>query len=681
MVLPSAGSHPCRVSMVSKEIRARYEKLKEAINHYRYLYHVRDQEEISQEALDSLKHELAQIEHSHPELITSDSPSQRVAGKPLPGFVKVRHSVPQWSFNDAFSPQEMREFDTRVIRGLGGETPSYTCELKIDGLKVVLTYEEGKLITAATRGDGTVGEDVTHNVRTIDSVPLLLRRPVSCVVEGEVWMSEASLQALNRTREKEGEPPFANPRNAAAGSIRQLDPSIAAQRKLDVFIYDVARTSEPLPQTQEEELTYLQDLGFKVNPHFKHARNIEEVISYWDTWKKKNKSQGYWIDGIVVKVSEHRFQERLGYTGKGPRFAIAFKFPAEQVTTVVEDIAFQVGRTGVVTPVAHLRPVSVAGSVVSRATLHNEDEIARLDLRIGDTVILEKAGDVIPHVVRVLTEFRTRSMKPFVWPKKIPECGGDGAIERVPGEAAWRCVARDSFSQQARRLQYFASRRALDIEGLGEKIVELLLGEGLIAHFDDLFTLKVGDLENLEGFGAISAQKLIASIERARHTSFSRLLTGLSIPHVGEETAYLLARHFKTIEALEVASEEQLMRIDGVGDIMAKTIVSWFSNKENQAMLARLKKYLKIVPEATPSTQKNSFFTGKTIVLTGTLSTLSRDEAKEEIRKRGGDVSSSVSAKTDMVVAGENPGSKVDAARDLGVRIMEEEEFMDLLKA
>src|SRR5581483_2475534 len=361
--------------------------------------------------------------------------------------------------------------------------PSYVCELKIDGLKVVLTYEKGILTTAATRGDGVVGEDVTHNVRTIDSVPLKLTRPIDCIVEGEIWMSEAALKKTNDQRKKDGEPLFANPRNAAAGSIRQLDPKIAASRGLDTFIYDVAQTSEKLPQTQFEELQYLQGLGFKVNSHFKKVDSIEEVIKYWDTWKGKNKSLGYWIDGIVVKVNEHALQEQLGYTGKAPRFAIAFKFPAEQVTTVVEDIVLQVGRTGVLTPVAHLRPVLVAGSTVSRATLHNEDEINRLDVRIGDTVILQKAGDVIPDIVRVLPELRTGKEKKFKWPTHVAECGGDGSIERVPGTAAWRCVYRDSFAQVRRRFRHFASKGALNIEGLGPSTVDALLEKQLVQHY------------------------------------------------------------------------------------------------------------------------------------------------------------------------------------------------------
>ncbi len=668
--------------MVPKDTKQRYEKLKTAINRYRYLYHVRDQEEISEAALDSLKHELVQFEKEFPELITPDSPSQRIAGEPLPEFKKVQHQIAQWSFNDAFSPEEMREFDTRVRRPLPPDTKlSYVCELKIDGLKVVLTYEKGLLVTAATRGNGSVGEDVTHNVRTIESIPLSLERPVDCIVEGEVWMSEKNLVLLNKRREKTGEPVFANPRNVAAGSIRQLDPKIAADRKLDVFIYDVARTSESMPQTQEAELKYLQDLGFKVNPHFKKVKDIEGVVAYWEEWKKKSKGQGYWIDGVVVKVNEHDLQEKLGFTGKGPRFAIAFKFPAEQVTTIVEDIAFQVGRTGVITPVAHLKAVSVAGTTVARATLHNEDEIQRLDLRVGDTVVLEKAGDVIPHVVKVLPEFRTGKEKKFKWPTHIGECGGDGRIERVPGDVAWRCVDRNSFSQLARRFEYFVSRKALDIEGCGEKIVELLLSQNLVSDFADLFTLKKEDLESLPGFAELSAKNLIESIDTARKVPLSRLLTGLSIPHVGEETAHLLSSEFQSVDDLAEANVEDLMALNGVGDIMAEAIVFWFENPENQKLIGRLKEQLTITTTKPAVVQKNSFFAGKTFVLTGSLSSMSRDEAKTEIRKRGGKVVGSVSKKTDAVVAGEEPGSKYDDALKLEVQILSEEQFKEYLQA
>ncbi len=667
---------------IPADILERYRKLKAAVNHYRTQRHVHDIEEIPIEAEDALKAELVELEKEYPALVSPDSPSQRVGGGPLPQFKKVRHEVPQWSFNDAFSEQDVRDFDARVRRMLGGEKPTYTLELKIDGLKVVLSYKKGVLFTAATRGDGVVGEDVTHNVRTIESVPLVLERSIDAVVEGEIWMSEKALKETNRLREKEGEPLFMNPRNAAAGSIRQLDPVVAAARKLDTFIYDVAKTAEPLPSTQYEELRYLRELGFKVNPHFELAGSVEEIIDYWQRWQKKSKAQGYWIDGVVIKVNEHALQERLGYTGKAPRFAIAFKFPAEQVTTVVEDIVLQVGRTGVLTPVAHLRPVLVAGSTVSRATLHNEDEIRRLDVRIGDTVILQKAGDVIPDIVRVLTELRPKGTKPYRWPNTVAECGGDGRIERIPGTAAWRCIAKDSFAIVRRKFRHFASRGALNIEGLGPSTVDALLEKGLVTHFDDFFSLKEGDLLELEGFAEVSAQKLLDAIGRvARHLPLARLLTGLSLPHVGEETAILLAQHHKTIDDLAGASVAELEAIEGVGPIVARAIAEWFREKENKALVQRLKKAVHLEnPDYALAKQKSSLpLAGKTFVLTGGMQAMGRDEAKEALRKLGASVSGSVSKKTDYVVAGDDAGSKLDKARSLGVTVLSEEEFLKLV--
>ncbi len=664
-----------------KDIKERYEKLKKSISHYRRMYHVYDREEIPEAARDSLMHELVQIEAQYPELVTPDSPSQRVAGTPLPQFKKVPHKVPQWSFNDVFSEDELREWDARVKRVLKTDEPvEYVCELKIDGLKVILEYKSGALLVAATRGDGAVGEDVTHNVRTIESVPLALERPIDAIVEGEVWMSEAGLKELNKERKKNEEPLFANPRNAAAGSIRQLDPKIAAARRLNTFIYDVAQTSEALPGTQQEELEYLRELGFKVNPNFKLVSSIEGAVAYWKEWQKKSKTQGYWVDGIVVKVNRRDFQETLGYTGKAPRFAIAFKFPAEQVTTTVEDIVLQVGRTGVLTPVAHLKPVMVAGTTVSRATLHNEDEIRRLDVRVGDTVVLQKAGDVIPDIVKVLTELRTGKEKPYKWPTHVAECGGDGSIERVPGEAAWRCVARDSFAVRRRVLRHFASRGALNIEGLGESTVDALLEKGLVVSFDDFFTLTEGDLLTLEGFADVSAKKLVASIQKtAKAVPMSRLITGLSIPHIGEETAILLAENFKTIDDIREAAAEDLEEINGIGEVVAKSIADWFRDKENAKMLARLQKLARIMSEKVSKKEKGPL-AGKTFVLTGTMESLSRDEAKEKLRLLGADVSSSVSKKTFAVVTGAEPGSKLEKARELGVQVLEEAEFLKLLK-
>ncbi len=665
-------------------VAARVEKLKKTIEHYRYQYHVHDKEEMSPEALDSLKYELAKLEEEYPSLITPDSPTQRIAGKPLPQFKKIRHQVPQWSLNDAFSEEDIIEFDARVKRMLGGiygkeTTPTYICEIKIDGLKIVLTYEKGMLVSAATRGNGTVGEDVTSNVRTIESVPLRLTEPVDVIVEGEVWLSTHELARINRERTKLGEQIFANPRNAAAGSIRQLDPSIAAARKLDTFIYELSLSGQMLPDSQHDELVELRRLGFKVNPHFRRCTTPKEIIAYWKEWQKKADKESYWIDGVVVKVDERKYQEALGYTGKGPRFAIAFKFPTEQVTTIVEDIVLQVGRTGVLTPVAHLRPVTVLGTVVSRATLHNEDEIARLDVRIGDTVVLEKAGDVIPDIVSVVKEMRTGKEKKFIFPTHVEACGGDGRIERVPGAAAYRCVSRDSFPQLLRRLAYFTSKNAFDIEHLGPKNVELLMREGLVSTPDDFFTLKKGDLMALPRFGEKSVDNLLNAINARRSISLARFITALSIDHVGEETAHDLARTFKNIDALMHADQEALTAVDGVGGVVAASLASWMKDAEHKTMLKKLLKEVEVIPEK--STQKaKSALTGKTFVLTGGMLSLTRDEAKQKIRDAGGNASSGVSKETDFVVAGEEAGSKLDKATKLGIKIIDEQEFLKMLK-
>ncbi len=697
--------------MASIETKKRIEKLRETIEKYRYEYHVLDKSDISPEALDSLKKELVDLETEYPELITPDSPTQRVAGEPLKAFKKVPHKVAQWSFNDAFSEEDIRAFDTRVKNFLRKSAssadedicPQYTCELKIDGLKIVLEYEKGRLKTAATRGDGKVGEDVTANVRTIDSVPIKLLQELDIIVEGECFLPKSQFERLNKIQKKQGEEIYANPRNFAAGTLRQLDPKIVAERKLDTFVYDISKISPPAPSyikrgeedqtsTQEQELKFLQKLGFKVNKHFALCKNIDEVINYWKIWQKKKDKQDYLIDGVVVKVNERKYQELLGYTGKAPRFGIAFKFPAEQVTTVVEDIVLQVGRTGVLTPVAHLRPVSVAGSTVSRATLHNEDEIKRLDVRVGDTVVLQKAGDVIPDIVKVLTEMRTGKERAFAWPKFVADCEGDGAIERIPGQAAWKCKNKNSFIQKKRKLYHFASKHAFDIEGLGPKVIDALLEAELISTYDDIFTLKKGDLLALPRFAEKSVDNLLASIEKARSVTLARFIISLSIPQVGEETALLLAKNFPASPSgrrggdnqvfnFQKATKEELEKIEGVGPIVAESIVSWFEAQENQKLLTRLLQQVKI--ENVSSSQlsaSSSKLSGQTFVLTGTLSKMSRDEAKEIIRSLGGSVSSSVSKETDFVVAGENPGSKYDDALKLDVKILTEEEFENLIK-
>ncbi len=666
---------------IPRDIKERYEKLRQTVEHHRYLYHVLDKEEISAAALDSLKQELVDMEAAYPQLQTPDSPTQRVSGKPLDGFKKVEHKVAQWSFNDAFKPEDMEAWGERVTRMLKGHfhtdvQPTYTCELKIDGLKIVYEYKEGLLKTAATRGDGVIGEDVTENIRTIESVPLRLTSPENIIVEGEVWMSKRNFEELNRSRKKAGEPLFANPRNVAAGSIRQLDPRVAASRKLDTYIYDVAQWDK-IPATQYEELEALRTLGFKVNKNITLVKSVSDIVTLWKEWEKKKEKEDYWIDGIVVKVNEAKYQQALGYTGKAPRFAIAFKFPAEQVTTVVEDITLQVGRTGVLTPVAVLRPVLVAGSTVSRATLHNEDEIRRLDVRVGDTVILQKAGDVIPDVVSVVKELRPRGAKEFVFPDYVPMCGGDGALERIPGQAAYRCKNKNSFAQQKRKWYHFVSKKTLNIDGMGPKIVDALLEHGLITSFSDVFKLKRGDLLNVPRFAETSVDNLLSSIEKSKKVELPRLIFALSIDQVGEETAYDLAEHFRTIDALEKASVEELQSVGGVGDVVAASVVTWFRNPLNKKLMERLKRVLDIMPMkkkagALPLAQR-------TFVLTGTLSSLSRDKARGKIRALGGSVVGSVSVKTDFVVAGENPGSKLADAKKLGITVIDEKTLLEML--
>jgi DNA ligase (NAD+) len=671
---------------IPEDIRKRVNKLRETIEHHRYQYHVLNKLDISEQALDSLKKELYDIEQQYPALITPDSPTQRVAGEPLKEFKKVPHKIPQWSFNDAFTEDDIRDFDTRVKKILlahyGKPTePTYTAELKIDGLKIVTEFVRGALTTAATRGNGKVGEDVTMNVRTVESMPLHLKRKVDIIVEGEVWMGKKQLEKINKEMEAKGLPKYANPRNVAAGSIRQLDSKLVAERKLDTFVYDVAETSEKMPETQHEELEYIRDLGLKVNPHFKHIKNIDEVIAFWKEWgnPKARDALDYQIDGVVIKVDERKYQDVLGYTGKAPRFGIAFKFAPEQVTTVVEDIQLQVGRTGVLTPVAHLRPVLVAGSTVSRATLHNEDEIKRLDVRIGDTVIIQKAGDVIPDIVSVLKEMRTGKEKAYHFPEVVPECGGDGRIERIPGQAAWRCVAKDSFVQQKRKLYHFAGKSAFDIDGLGPKIIDVLFENKLILSATDIFTLKRGDLLQLERFGEKSVDNLLSSIERARKVTLGRFIVSLSIPQVGEETAHLLAETFKTIEVVKEASEEDLNAVNGIGEVVSKEIVTWFKDKAHKELLRKLEKQVQIEKEPKAAANKLKF-KDITFVLTGTMESLDRDEAKEKIRILGGSVSGSVSKNTNYVVAGESAGSKLDKAQELGVQVITEEEFLQMLK-
>lgn len=655
-----------------QKAKERIEKLRQVIDHERYLYHVLDKEGMSQEALDSLKHELFLLEEKYPDLITPDSPTQRVAGEPLPGFKKVRHQVSQWSFNDVFDEEEIGRFDTRVEKLLG-QKAEYLSELKFDGFKVILTYHNGLLVQGATRGDGKVGEDITTNIKTIETIPLRLRKNIKeLIVEGEVLIFKKDFLAINEGRKRKGEALFANPRNLAAGSVRQLDPRLTAKRHLQAFIYDIGYISDTMPDNQLAELKLLKELGFKVNPHFTFCSDIDEVIKYWKLWQKKSTSLEYEVDGVVVKVNKRSFQEKLGYTGKAPRYAVAFKFPAEEKTTILKDIVFQVGRQGTITPVAVLEPVRVAGSLVSRATLHNEDEIKRLDVRIGDTVIIRKAGDVIPDIVAVVKELRPEKAKRIIFPKKL---AGLGEIERIPGQVAHRLKDRDNKEQKKRLLAHFASKGAFNIEGLGPKMIALLFDGGLIEEYYDLFRLEKEDLLTLPRLAEKSVDNLLEAIDKARETTLSRFLVALSIPEVGQEMAEFLEDNFGSLEKIMKAKEEDFSNLSGIGPVVAGNIVSWFQGDNNREIVFELLKEVKIKEERK---KKGNTLNGLTFVFTGVLEKMSRSEAEKLVKDKGGKTSSQVSSQTSFVVAGDNPGSKEKKAKELGVKIISEEDFLNL---
>lgn len=671
------------MALVPKKDKDRADKLFQTIKHHRRLYHTLDRPEITDEAYDSLIKELQDLHEKYPELKSKTDVDSTVGGEVLEEFVKVKHKNRQWSFDDVFDFHELKKWEEKVrnfmVRsGVEDEKLEFCCELKIDGLKVVLTYKDGKLVEAATRGDGEIGEDVTSNVRTIKSIPLDLGKKAGTlfIAVGEVWIGKDELERINDERKRANEPVYANVRNLAAGSLRQLDSSITARRKLDSFVYDIDHIERKKLGSQFEELKLLGNLGFKTNEHFAVFDNIADVQSFYEKWTKERHNLNYTLDGIVIKVNSLKIQQSLGYTGKSPRWGVAYKFPAEQVTTILEDIVFQVGRTGVITPVAILRPVLVAGSTVSRATLHNEDEIKRLDVRIGDTVVVQKAGDVIPDIVKVVTEMRSGKEKAFVWPTHIRECGGDGRIERIEGESAWRCVTKDSFEQQKRRFHYFTSRKCFNIEGLGPQLLNQFLDAGLISNFDDIFTLKRGDLLNLPRFGEKSADNLLGAIDRARKITLARFISSLSIPQVGEETAYDISRYFGgSIDKIMKAKREEFQSIYGVGDVVANSLYSWFSEKNNRDLVANLLKHVSIVPDQAVGGR----FSGQIFVFTGSMVNLDRDKASEMVRQNGGEVSSSVSKKTTYVVAGSSPGTKLDKAKELGVKIMNEVDFLKMI--
>lgn len=676
--------------MKKTDIKKRIDKLKKEIARHRYLYHVLDRQEISDAALDSLKNELYRLESENPEFITPDSPTRRVGGQPLDKFKKVRHETRMFSLFDAFSEKDMEDWEARLMR-IKDVKYDYFCELKLDGLAVSLVYENGHLARGATRGDGLVGEDVTGNIKTIDSIPLSLRIPEAgelnklkirkdiltggrVEVRGEVVITKENFKKLNERYKKEGKQPLANPRNAAAGSIRQLDPKLAAERKLDFYAYMLIGDMEF--KTKQEEYEFTKLLGFKVLPQNRYCRNLAEVEMFHGECEDKRDELPVEVDGIVVKVNDKSLWPELGEVGKGPRYWMAYKFAAEQATTKVADVVWQVGRTGILTPRADLEPVRVGGVTISHATLHNMDEIERLGLRVGDTVVVERAGDVIPKIVKVFPDLRTGKEKKINIPGHCPVCSG--STKKVPGEVAYRCENKNCFAMNLRRLTHWASKQAADIEGLGKKIIEQLLKEGLISDIADIYSLTAGDLKPLERFADKSAENLVRAIDERRKIELPRFLAGLGIRHIGEESALALAKHFKTLKNIKRAKKEELDSLPDFGSVMAESVSAWFSDEQNLALLDKLAANgVEVLPFKT---QKKQTLEGKKIVLTGTLEQLTRDEAKDKIRELGGSTPSSVSTQTDLVVAGANPGSKYDKAKKLGVKVVTEEEFIELIK-
>ncbi|MBI2062174.1 MAG: NAD-dependent DNA ligase LigA [Candidatus Yanofskybacteria bacterium] len=656
--------------------KERIEKLKKTIDHHRYLYHVLDRQEISDEALDTLKKELFDLEQKFPELVTPDSPTQRVAGKPLKQFKKVRHPKPMLSFNDAFDENDMKEWEARFEKiSPGAKKHGYYCELKIDGLAIELTYKKGLLETGSTRGDGLIGEDTTQNLKTVEAIPLVLSEKKDMVVRGEVFVTRKDFERINKEQDKAGLKTYANPRNLAAGSIRQLDSKITLSRRLDSYAYSLI--TDLGQRTHEEEHRILKDLGFKTNPHNKFAKDLTEVQEFRDHWEKHREKLNYEIDGVVVILNDEKSLQKVGVVGKAPRGAIAYKFSPKESETVVEDIIVQVGRTGVLTPVAVLRPVQIGGTTVSRATLHNLDEIKRLGVKIGDTAIVGRAGDVIPDVKKVIKELRTGKEKDFHMPKKCPVCGEP--IEKIEGQVAYRCVNRDCPAIKREAIYHFVSRKALNMEGIGPRIIDQLMAAGLIRDSADLFSLKKEDLLNLERFADKSAENVIEAIQSKKKVLLNKFIYSLGIDHVGEETGFVLAKKFKSLKNIGEASLEELQNVPDVGPVVAQSIYHWFQKPYNKNILSKFKKAgVHVVEEET--TKESSKFAGKTFVLTGTLESLGRDEAKDKIRELGGDVSGSVSKNTDYVVAGSEPGSKYDQAQKLGVKIINEKEFLNMVK-
>ncbi len=664
------------MSALPEKIRKRAEKLRTELERHNRLYYTEARPEISDSEYDRLMKELITIEETYPELKTDDSPSQRVGGSPLKGFKTVTHKIPMLSLDNTYSPDELREFDARVRKIT--EKITYTAEIKIDGLAVALRYKNGSFAQGATRGDGLRGDDATANIITIKSLPLKIHDPKfnDIEVRGEVYLSKKRFEAINAEREKQGETLFANPRNAAAGTLKILDPKIVASRNLSLFVYTIVEPEKYGIKTQFEALEAMQDLGFPVNSGCKRLATIEEAIDYCAEWEAKRHDLPYAVDGMVIKVNEFIKQEILGMTAKSPRWAIAYKFKAEQARTRLKSITVQVGRVGSLTPVAELEPVRLAGTMVRRATLHNEDEIKRKDIRIGDVVVVEKAGEIIPEVVSVVKEARTGREKPFEMPEKCPVCGA--VVSREEGQAVTRCVNIKCPAQLEGRIIHFCGREAMNIEGMGPAIVEQLLRNNMLKDYGDIYSLTIFDVANLERMGQKSADNLLREIENSKKRELHNLIFALGIRNVGQQTAEVLADHYETLDMLAMAGKEELTKIKEIGPVVASDIHGFFSAKHNMEVIEKLK-LAGVNMKRLRSRVTNNILGGKIFVFTGEMSKYSRNEASNLVKSLGGRVSSAVSRETDYLVAGSEPGSKYDKAMKLGVRVINEKEFLKML--
>jgi DNA ligase (NAD+) len=661
-------------SLAGRGDRARAEALRREILFHERKYYLDNDPQISDGEFDRLVRELRDLEARFPDLVTPESPTQRVGEKPLEGFPSIVHRTPMLSIDNCYDEEELREFEDRVRKLLPGKTIAYTAELKIDGLGISVLYRDGKFARAVTRGDGGRGDDVSGNVKTIRSLTIVIDETGDVEVRGEIYLPFSSFREVNREREELGEPLFANPRNAAAGSIRLLDPKEVASRNLHIFLYHLTVDGKE-EEGQWRTLKKLRDLGFVTNPHSRFCPGLDDVLAYYNEWSAKRDSLDYDADGIVVKVDSAAARRALGTTAKSPRWAISYKFPARQATTRVNDIIIQVGRTGALTPVAVLEPVKLSGTTISRSTLHNEEEVRRKDVRVGDYVLIERSGDVIPHDVSVMKERRTGRSRPFARPSRCPACGSD--IFRPEREVISRCVNPSCPARVRESILHFAARRAMDIDGLGEAVVDQLLGAGLVRSIPDLYDLKYDDLVKLERMGPKSSQNLLDKIEESKTRGLARLVFALGLRHVGERLAQILAARFRTLEALEAAGEEALVQAEDVGPKVAESVLFFFAQPENRKLVQRLRK-AGLKTEAIEDTESPKPLAGQVFVITGTLSGMSRDEARELLENLGAEVGSSVTKKTTGLIAGESPGSKLDKARQLGVKILGEREFLEL---